>query len=60
LYLIIKIFHVKLSIPLMKTLNFPSELNEYDPKFWIGYNLIEPNKDIENFKKNTNINRTAL
>ena len=28
----------------------PVNLTEYDPKFWEGYSIIEPNKAIKTFK----------
>ncbi|MBF8148661.1 carboxypeptidase-like regulatory domain-containing protein [Winogradskyella sp. F6397] len=28
----------------------PTQLNQYDPEFWKGYNIIEPNKAIKDFK----------
>ena len=28
----------------------PTQLNQYDPEFWKGYNIIEPNKAIKEFK----------
>ena len=28
----------------------PYNLNEYDPKFWNGYNIIEPSKVVKDFK----------
>jgi len=28
----------------------PKHLNQYDPEFWKGYNIIEPNKAIKDFK----------
>ncbi|WP_282030511.1 carboxypeptidase-like regulatory domain-containing protein [Winogradskyella eximia] len=33
-----------------KTLVEPIHLNQYDPEFWKGYNIIEPNKAIKEFK----------
>jgi hypothetical protein len=33
-----------------KTLVTPTKLNQYDPEFWKGYNIIEPNKAIKDFK----------
>ncbi|REE27605.1 carboxypeptidase-like protein [Winogradskyella pacifica] len=33
-----------------KSLVTPSQLNQYDPEFWKGYNIIEPNKAIKEFK----------
>ena len=33
-----------------KSLVTPTQLNQYDPEFWKGYNIIEPNKAIKEFK----------
>lgn len=33
-----------------KNLVTPERLNKYDPDFWKGYNIIEPNKAIKDFK----------
>ncbi|EPR73854.1 hypothetical protein ADIWIN_1214 [Winogradskyella psychrotolerans RS-3] len=33
-----------------KSLVTPTQLNQYDPEFWKGYNIIEPNKAIKDFK----------
>lgn len=33
-----------------KSLVTPTQLNQYDPEFWKGYNIIEPNKAIRDFK----------
>lgn len=33
-----------------KTLITPTKLNQYDPEFWKGYNIIEPNQAIKEFK----------
>lgn len=33
-----------------KTLVTPTQLSQYDPEFWKGYNIIEPNKAIKDFK----------
>ncbi|WP_229724560.1 carboxypeptidase-like regulatory domain-containing protein [Winogradskyella forsetii] len=33
-----------------KTLVKPTHLSQYDPEFWKGYNIIEPNKALKDFK----------
>ena len=33
-----------------KSLVTPTQLNQYDPEFWKGYNIIEPNKALKEFK----------
>jgi hypothetical protein len=33
-----------------KTLVTPTKLSQYDPEFWKGYNIIEPNEAIKKFK----------
>lgn len=33
-----------------KVMVMPKYLNQYDPNFWTGYNIIEPNKAIKDFK----------
>lgn len=33
-----------------KTIVSPTHLNQYDPEFWKGYNIIEPNEAIKRFK----------
>ena len=30
--------------------DIPFELNEYDPNFWNGYNIIEPSQIVKDFK----------
>ena len=39
-----------------KTLVTPTSLSQYDPEFWQGYNIIEPNKAIKEFKALENDN----